>query len=61
MAAYIVAVDSPYYATTDKTGAFAMREVAAGRYTYHAWRSGAEMLSAAITVGEGQPLEVAWP
>ncbi len=61
MAAYIIAVDSPYYATTDKTGAFAMREVPAGRYTYHAWRSGAEMLSATVTVGERQPLEVAWP
>ena len=61
MAAYIVAVDSPYYATTGKTGAFAMREVPAGRYTYHAWRSGADLLSATVTVGEGQPLEVAWP
>jgi plastocyanin len=61
MAAYIIAVDSPYYATTGKTGAFAMREVPAGRYTYHAWRSGADLLSATVTVGEGQPLEVAWP
>jgi plastocyanin len=61
MAAYIIAVDSPYYATTGKTGAFAIREVPAGRYTYHAWRSGADMLSATVTVGEGQPLEVAWP
>ena len=42
MAAYIIAVDSPYYATTDKTGAFAIRDVPAGRYTYHAWRSGAD-------------------
>jgi plastocyanin len=61
MAAYIVAVDSPYYATTGKAGTFTMRDVPAGRYTYHAWRSGADMLSATITVGEGQPVEVAWP
>ena len=61
MAAYIVAVDSPYYATTGKTGTFTMRDVPAGRYTYHAWRSGADMLSATITVGEGQTVEVAWP
>jgi len=60
MAAYIIAVDSPYYATTDKTGAFTIRDVPAGRYTYHAWRSGAEMLSATVTVGDGQPFEVAW-
>jgi plastocyanin len=60
MAAYIVAVDSPYYATSDKTGAFAIRDVPAGRYTYHAWRSGAGMVSATVTVGDGQPLEVTW-
>ena len=42
MAAYIVAVDSPYYATTGKSGEFTMRDVPAGRYTYHAWRSGAD-------------------
>ena len=60
MAAYIIAVDSPYYATADKTGAFTIRDVPAGRYTYHAWRSGAEMLSATVTVGDGQPFEVAW-
>ena len=32
---------------------------AARRYTYHAWRSGAETISGTVTVGEGQPLEVA--
>jgi plastocyanin len=60
MAAYIVAVDSPYYATSDKTGAFTLHDVPAGRYTYHAWRSGADMVSATVTVGDGQPFEVAW-
>ena len=60
MAAYIVAVDSPYYATTDRAGGFAIPEVPAGRYTYHAWRSGAEMLSATITVGDGQALDISW-
>ena len=60
MGAYIVAVDSPYYATSDRAGSFAIRDVPAGRYTYHAWRSGAETLSATITVGNGQPLEIAW-
>ena len=60
MAAYIIAVDTPYYATTGKTGEFTMRDVPAGRYTYHAWRSGADMLSATVTIGDGQPLEVAW-
>ena len=61
MGAYIVAVDSPYYATSDRAGIFTMAEVPAGRYTYHAWRSGAETLSATVTVGDGQPMEVSWP
>ena len=61
MAAYIVAVDTPYYASSDRAGAFVIRDVPAGRYTYHAWRSGAETLTATILVGEGAPLEIAWP
>jgi plastocyanin len=60
MAAYIVAVDSPYYATSDRTGSFSIADVPAGRYTYHAWRSGAETLSATVLVGDGQPLEISW-
>ena len=60
MAAYIVAVDTPYYATTDRAGRFTIPEVPAGRYTYHAWRSGADALNATVVVGGGQPLEVSW-
>jgi plastocyanin len=60
MGAYIVAVDTPYYATSDRTGSFSMADVPAGRYTYHAWRSGAETLSATVLVGDGQPLEISW-
>lgn len=60
MGAYIVAVDSPYYATSDRTGSFTIADVPAGRYTYHAWRSGAETLSATVLVGDGQPLEISW-
>jgi plastocyanin len=60
MAAYIVAVDSPYYATSDRDGRFTIADIPPGRYTYHAWRSGGDTLSATVTVGEGQPLEVAW-
>jgi hypothetical protein len=61
MAAYIVAVDTPYYATTDRSGSFTIPEVPSGRYIYHAWRSGAEALTAAVTIGDGQPpLEISW-
>jgi plastocyanin len=50
----------PYYATSDRAGSFSIADVPAGRYTYHAWRSGAETLSATVLVGDGQPLDISW-
>jgi plastocyanin len=41
MAAYVMTVDSPYFARADRSGAFAIAAVPAGSYTYHAWRPGA--------------------
>jgi plastocyanin len=61
MAAYIVVVDSPYYAVTDGDGAFAFSDVPAGRYTYHAWRAGASPVSGAVTLGPDAHMEVRWP
>jgi plastocyanin len=60
MAAYILAVDTPFYATSDRRGGFAMPDVPAGRYTYHAWRSGADAVTGVVTVGDGRPLEISW-
>jgi plastocyanin len=60
MAAYIIAVDTPYYATSDKAGVFTIHEVPAGDYTYHAWRSGGDTLSASVTVDDGATLDVTW-
>jgi hypothetical protein len=61
MAAYIVAVDTPYFATSNKAGDFTIRGVPAGEYTYHAWRSGGETLSGTVTVGGNAPLRIRWP
>jgi plastocyanin len=61
MAAYIVAVDTPYFATSDKAGNFTMSGVPAGEYTYHAWRSGGETLAGTVTVGGDAPLKIRWP
>jgi plastocyanin len=60
MAAYVVAVDSPYFASTNETGAFSI-QVPPGRYMYHAWRAGGSVLTGSVTV-EGLPLlNVQWP
>jgi len=61
MAAYIVAVDTPYVATSNKSGAFTIRDVPPGKYTYHAWRSGGETLTGTVTAGDETPLTVSWP
>lgn len=51
MSAYIMVVDTPYYAVTDAQGRFHMPNVPPGAYTLHAWHeSGAEQ-TRAVTVG----------
>jgi plastocyanin len=61
MAAYVMAVDSPYFAVSDRQGEFSIPSVPAGRYTYHAWRAGADIITGSATVdGEGT-LDVRWP
>src|SRR5918992_763703 len=39
MAAYVMAVDSPYFAVSNDAGTFTISGVPAGTYTYHAWRA----------------------
>lgn len=61
MAAYVLAVDSPYFALSDADGAFTIASVPPGSYTYHAWRAGATELTGTWTSTPGQPLTVSWP
>lgn len=61
MAAYIMTVDSPYFAVSDDTGAFTIRGLAPGTYTYHAWRSGAPEITGSATIDPSARLEVQWP
>ena len=60
MAAYIVAVDSSFFATTDERGAFHI-DAPHGTYTYYAWRAGGEVLTGTVTVGSGAALGITWP
>ena len=61
MAAYVVAVESPLFAVSNEAGEFTLRGVSEGSYTYHAWRAGAQPLTGAIMVRQGQPLDIRWP
>ena len=61
MAAYVLAVDSSYFAISDVNGAFAIPRLPAGRYIYHAWRPGAATLTGSVAPDDDLPFEVRWP
>ena len=60
MAAYVLAVDSSYFAVSDLQGRFTIAAVPQGTYTYHAWRPGGTTLTGSVTVESGIPFEVRW-
>jgi plastocyanin len=60
MAAYVMAVDTPFFAVSDDRGSFVIHGLPRGTYTYHAWRAGSAVLSDAVTVGAGDRLRVQW-
>ena len=60
MAAYVLAVDTPYFAVSNEDGTFTIAGVPAGSYTYHAWRPGGQPLTGSIMVDGNRPLEVRW-
>jgi plastocyanin len=61
MAAYVMAVDSPYFSVSDVHGIFTLPGVPAGSYTYHAWRPGGQELTGTVVVGAGQDFDIRWP
>jgi plastocyanin len=61
MAAYIMAVDSPYFSTSDQSGAFTIADVPAERYTYRAWKPGGPILTGSFSPQSATPLDVQWP
>ena len=61
MAGYVVAVDSPWFATSDADGRFRIADVEPGTHAWQAWRAAGPVTSGSITVRPGAVLEVAWP
>ncbi len=50
MAGYVVVVPTPYYALSDKSGAYKIDNVPDGSYTVTAWHEGAKNQSKPVTV-----------
>jgi plastocyanin len=61
MAAYVMVVDSPFFARADESGAFTIAGVPAGTYTYHAWRPGAAAELDGTWSSASGPLNITWP
>jgi plastocyanin len=61
MAAYVMAVDSAYFALSNSSGSFTLLDVPPGRYTYHAWRAGADPVSGTWSADASSPLTIEWP
>ncbi|MBM4394069.1 MAG: carboxypeptidase regulatory-like domain-containing protein [Deltaproteobacteria bacterium] len=54
MSAYIVILENPYFAVTDKGGAFEIRNVPPGTYELVAWHEKLKEASTSVTVGAGE-------
>jgi plastocyanin len=61
MAAYIMVVDTPVFAVSDRSGHFTLAEVPPGTFTYHAWRPGGAILTGSVWVYPGAVLDIQWP
>lgn len=60
MAAYVKAVDSPYFAVSDRSGQFAIPDVPPGTYGYHAWRPGRQELTGSAVLNADSVLTLQW-
>lgn len=58
MESFVVVLDTPYFATTDRTGAFEIKDVPPGTYTLVAWSERLKELKQPITVTAGTPTSV---
>ena len=53
MSAYIMVVDTPYYAVSDGSGHFRLPNVPPGTYTVHGWHESGATLTQTVSVGSG--------
>lgn len=58
MEAFIVVLNTPYFAVTDKEGHFTIKGVPAGKYTLVAWSEKLKKAEQAVTVEAGKPATV---
>ncbi len=58
MLAYVVVLDTPYFAVSDATGAYAIRNVPAGKYKLVVWHEKKDGLEQDVVLEAGKPLKL---
>ena len=58
MEAFVVVLETPYFAVTDKTGRFEIKDVPAGKYTLVAWGQRLKEAKQPVTVESGKSMTV---
>jgi len=58
MSAYVMCVDTPYFAVTDSKGRFQIKDVPAGEYTVRAWHETGEKYSQRTRIDAGETLTI---
>ncbi len=58
MLAFVVVLDTPYFAVTDEAGNYAIRNVPPGRYTLVVWHEKKDGLEREVTIEAGKPLKL---
>jgi len=61
MAAYVMAVDTPYFSVADAQGVFTIPAVPPATYSYHTWRPGGTIAAGTFSVDRDKPLEIDEP
>jgi plastocyanin len=58
MLAYVMVVDTPYYAITDSSGHFRLGNVPAGHYRLQVWHESGQKDEEDITIGSDAPMSI---
>jgi plastocyanin len=61
MAAYLMVLDTPFFAVSDREGRFTLTGLPPGTYPYHAWRPGGSIINDEIHTATDVPFVVNWP
>jgi plastocyanin len=60
MSAYVIVTETPYFAVSDKTGNFTLKNVPPGRYVLKVWHERAKTQSVEIVIGDNQTAKVSF-